>query len=69
MEETKNQEQITKLDGVISRFFIGQKILSAYKMNKDYIVVDIDEKRDRILMRQEGIETPQWFNLWELIKN
>jgi len=50
---------------VISRFFIGQKIPSAYKMNKGYTVVDIDDKRDRILMKQDGIEKPQWFTLSE----
>ena len=50
---------------VISHFFIGQKISSVYKMNSGYTVLEIDEKRDRILMRQDGIDKPQWFTLSE----
>jgi len=56
------------LDISISHFFIGQKIPSAYKMNKGYTVVDIDEKRGRILMRQDGIEKSQWFTLSDFSK-
>jgi hypothetical protein len=65
--ENLNNHKTTQLGigAVISRFFIGQKIPSTYKTNKGYTVVDIDEKRDRILMRQEGIEKPQWFTLSE----
>ena len=59
------QSQPSCLGAVISRFFVGQKIPSAYKMNKGYTVLEIDEKRDRILMRQDGIEKPQWFTLSE----
>lgn len=51
-----------------SSFFIGQKIPSVYELNEGYTVVDVDEKRDRILMRQDGIEKPQWFHLSEFKK-
>ena len=61
----ENKNQPSCLGAVISRFRVGQKTPSAYKMNKGYIVLEIDEKRDRILMRQEGIEKPQWFTLSE----
>jgi len=52
----------------ISQFFIGQKISSIYEANKGYTVVDVDSKQDRILLRQDGIEKPQWFTLSELTK-
>lgn len=61
----KPQNTALRKTAVISRFFVGQKISSAYKMNKGYTVLEIDEKRDRILMRQDGIEKPQWFTLSE----
>lgn len=50
---------------VISRFFIGQKVKSVYEGNAGYTVLEIDVKRDRILMKQDGIEKPQWFTLSE----
>ncbi|MCY7350348.1 MAG: hypothetical protein LH606_06740 [Cytophagaceae bacterium] len=50
---------------VISRFFIGQKIASVYKENTGFTVVDIDKKRGRILMRQNNMEKPEWFDLSE----
>lgn len=59
------QNQPSCLAAVISRFFVGQKIPSTYKMNKGYTVIEIDEKRDRILMKQDGIEKPRWFTLSE----
>jgi len=50
---------------VISRFFIGQKIASVYKENTGFTVVDIDKKKRRILMRQNNMEKPRWFDLSE----
>lgn len=61
----ETQKPNLRLGAVISRFFVGQKIPSAYKMNKGYLVIEIDKKRDRILMKQDGIDKPQWFTLSE----
>lgn len=52
-------------NAVISSFFIGQRIPSAYPMNKGYTVINIDKKRGRILMKQDGIEKSQWFTFPE----